>query len=366
MNKLTYSLEQLGNRIPGGIGRYSKELFAHMSAIVPANWELEGVVPPGVKIDTSRTSTVITRKQVLPTRIISRAWSHGLFLGKIQGNFHSPSLLMPLGRNVTTGKCVATIHDAVPWKYPETLTPHGVKWHSRMLKRALRYADAIAVPSNSVKDELSDLFACEDRLFVIPGAPSLSMQPLTPEEKKIVNKLPERFFLTVGTKEPRKGIDAAFQAARLSNSLPLVHIGPKGWGNPNFENPIVNKGQDQLPFCELGYVSNSVLAYAYKHADALILPSISEGFGLPLVEAMQLGTPGIVSNIPVLREVGGTSVLTADRGSPSFIEELAEHMSIIASDSQIREELSIKALLESQRYSWQISAQKAWNLHTNL
>ncbi|MEG0028043.1 MAG: glycosyltransferase family 1 protein [Aurantimicrobium sp.] len=369
MKYLNFVLEQLGTTTPGGIGRYSRELFLAMTDCVPDNWELRGQLPhkllsEQVGLPRQAEHFVFNRKSPFSSRITAQLWAHGLSLGSQLGNLHAPSLLAPIRKSSKTTGSVVTIHDSVPWTNPETLTQHGVRWHTQMLNRAYKYADAVITPSNAVKNELDEQFNFGDRVFVVPGAPSFDSERI--ETFDLVNYLPTEFFLIVGTLEPRKGILHAIKATSVSRTLPLVHIGPLGWGNVDVDNFLRENNIPKEMFISLGFLPEHQLPEIYRRATALIMPSQNEGFGLPLLEAMSQGTPAITSNVAALIEVAGNSSLIADVNSPDFILELANHMSKIQSDENLRSTLSQAAVKKSSEYSWRKSAELAWQLHEKL
>lgn len=369
MKHLNFVLEQLGTQTPGGIGRYSRELFVAMSKCIPDEWDFHGQLPHRLsqeKISLPRDSEELTfnRQSTVPTRLISRMWAKGLNIDSPSGALHAPSLLAPMRKTSKKGSTVVTIHDTVPWTYPETLTKHGVAWHTKMLHRAYKYADAIVTPSIAVKEELNALFNFGDRIFVIPGAPSPCPEPTT--SPGLVDRLPPHYFLIVGTLEPRKGILNAIMAASISQTLPLVHIGPLGWGKVDVSKFLQENHIPMETFLSLGFVPEDQLPEIYRRATALVMPSQNEGFGLPLIEAMSQGTPAITSNVPALIEVAGGSSLVANIEQPEFILQIAKHMTNIQSDSNLRKSLSVAAIQRSNSFSWAKSAQLAWELHNSL
>lgn len=370
MKKLTFILEQLGTRVPGGIGRYSVELFNALSKSVPNGWSLRGQLPPSLSLENSQLTAeakhfTYVRNNPLSTRALSRLWSMGIDRAAPTTNFHAPSLLSPLAKYRFGYKNVVTIHDTVPWSFPETLTPHGVRWHIKMAEKAIENAEAIVAPTQSVKAELLELFDIEDRLFVIPGASSFNLRESeTPSQKEL--PLPEKYFLIVGTLEPRKGIREAIQASMLSDTIPLVHIGPLGWGGVDVSKILFELGASSNAFIDLGFVAENFLAHIFKGATAIIQPSFSEGFGLPVLEAMSLGTPAIISDVPALLEVSGDAALVVERENPDFVFDLAQKMSSLAQNNALREELSQLSIEASKHYSWEKSAQKVWELHQQL
>ena len=154
MSELRVIVDQLVARVPGGIGRYTAELTRGLVETAPGGWDVVGVLSNSPETDRARIRSMIPWLSGLDATALSRrelslAWSLGLARPRWGGAVHAPSLLAPVfrrGRRRAPGARLAvTIHDAVPWTHPETLTPHGVRWHRAMARRAERFADAIVV-----------------------------------------------------------------------------------------------------------------------------------------------------------------------------------------------------------------------------
>src|SRR5205085_2744729 len=122
-----------------------------------------------------------------------------------------------------SGQLVVTVHDAVPWTHPETLTRRGVAWHRRMIRRAAR-ADAVVVPTRAVADELARHVDIRTRVIGEGITPSL-LEPVV-----IPDWLPPRYVLAIGTIEPRKGFEHLVRAMPDVPELPLLIVGQQGWG----------------------------------------------------------------------------------------------------------------------------------------
>ena len=150
-------------------------------------------------------------------RLLSRAWARGLPLGRVRGRVHAPSLFAPLFPTTGDDRMVVTIHDVVPWTHPETLTPHGVAWHKAMAERARRFAAAVVVDTQAVADGLAEVLDFGDRVHVVGAAVSADFDApggSDADARAAALGLPERYVLSVGTLEPRKGLDHLVRAMR--------------------------------------------------------------------------------------------------------------------------------------------------------
>jgi len=372
-------LDQLLAPVPGGIGRYTRELARELVASAPPGWEVHGIVSAA---SPARVRSVeagvpgLARLQRLPVgrRILARAWERGLPPGPGgAGPVHGMSLLAPLGMHrpsTSPRPVVATIHDAVPWTHPETLTRRGVAWHRAMARRAERFADAVVVPSHAVADELARLFDLGDRIHVIPGAPSDDLVlPGDHDHRAASLGLPDRYILAVGTLEPRKGMRHVIDAmsAPETSDLPLIIAGPSGWGEIDVDGLAEAAGLPRGRVRALGHVAEPDLAVLYDRATVFVMPSLAEGFGLPIVEAFAHGTPVIHSDAPALVEVaGGVGITVPYRPTESYAERLAGAIGEVVGNPATAARMSAHGRERAADFDWRDSAARVWDLHLSL
>jgi glycosyltransferase involved in cell wall biosynthesis len=379
MKTLRVILGQLAAPVPGGIGRYTRELTRALIDTQPPGCSVIGWVPASHKstysaIEAELPGLAVLEKSPFARQQIAATWQHGFTRLGLRSATHAPSLLAPLFRHDRTsslgGRIVVTIHDAVPWTHPETLTPRGIAWHRTMAKRAERYADAIVVPTCAVADALSDVLNLGDRVRVIAGAVSSDLNvPADAERLRRELALPGQYVVAVGTVEPRKGLGDLMQAlARLDcNALPLVHVGPQGWGGINLYGLADEAGLARDRVRGLGFINDAQVAAVIHGAAVLVMPSRAEGFGLPLLEAMSLGTPTIHTDVPALVEVAGGAGLVV-QGSPtdSLPDRLAEAVRSVVSQESLADSLRVLGLRRARVFSWRDSALGTWQLHAEL
>ncbi|WP_066041689.1 glycosyltransferase family 4 protein [Herbiconiux solani] len=379
MATLRVIVDQLVAPVPGGIGRYTLELTKQLIATAPRNCDVEGIVSAisnekAEEIETRLPGLAGLHRATLPRRELAAAWQHGVIGSSGSGMVHATSLLAPLrkhDRRADLGTQTAvTIHDVVPWTHPQTLTPRGVTWHKAMAKRAARYADAIVVPTHAVAEDLSKYFNFGDRVRVIGGAVSeLLRLPAEPSARAAELDLPAQYILAVGTLEPRKGLSALIQALAhpATGDLPLLIAGPDGWGEFDVASVAAAAGVDASRIRVLGFVSDSDLALLVDRATVFVYPSLAEGFGLPLVEAFNFGTPVIHADVPALVEVAAGSTFVVTRTTAdAYAGQLAEAIGAVVTDSSLRTRLSISGLDRARAFSWRDSADKVWQLHADL
>ncbi len=369
-------VDQMVAPSPGGVGRYTEDLTRQLIATAPRGCEVEGIVsasPPAVQDELRRRLPGLSGLYSTPLarRELSRAWQLGLTA--VGGMIHSPSLLAPLRGHdrVNDGmQVVVTIHDVAAWTHPDTLSRQEVRWHRSMAKRARRHADAVVVPTHAVAEELTEYLDFGDRLRVIGGAVgSAIVPPADPDARAAALGLPPYFLLTVGTLQPTEGIAPLIRALARpeTHDLPLLVVGPQGWRDQDLSRVAAEAGVAPERVRSLGFLSGSDLALVLKRATAFVYPSLTEGFGLPMVEAFSFGTPVVHSDAPALVEVGASAGVVVEReDAPGYPERLAEAIGRVLDDRGLRDRLSIAGTDRARAFSWRDSAERVWQLHADL
>ena len=380
MTTLRVIVDQVVAPVPGGIGRYAEELTRQLIATAPAGCDVEAVVSAVTQQDVQHLRTLLPGlagldRLALPRRELSLAWQAGLARGASHGMVHAPSVLAPLvghNRFQEPGRqTVVTVHDTVPWTHPETLTPRGVHFHKAMVKRAFRYADAVVVPTHAVAAQLNEIRRFDDRLRVIGGAPSGRLRvPVDADLRAERLGLPERYVLAVGTLEPRKGLTALIAAMAhpaAPTDVPLVIAGPDGWGDVDVDSAAERAGLAPERVKVLGRIDDADLAVAYDRATVFVFPSLAEGFGLPVIEAMSFGTPVIHSDDDAVREVASDAGVSVARNPrESYPERLAQAVYQVVNDAHLAGQLAIAGPDRARMFDWRDSALETWQLHADL
>jgi len=242
-------------------------------------------------------------------------------------NYYTPAI-------PTRGAKVATIHDLSMFRFPELLSPRYRRYIQPAVIKALQRADLIVVPSYATKNEILALFPrtpAQKIEVCFNGRRDIFQSQPVPEETDKFGLPDKSFFLYVGTLEGRKKIDFlldCFHEARktgaISSETLLVLVGRKGPGYGEIERRIPDDGSVKLP----GHVSDQELFQLYHRARAFIYPSLYEGFGIPLLEAMSCGLPIIRSEIAPSRELDerhrSQMFSFSFNSARSLIEKLAE------------------------------------------
>jgi glycosyltransferase involved in cell wall biosynthesis len=359
--RVAFLLEQCLSPVPGGTGRYSRELAGALAAEAGdddsvTGWtawhrDLSGAVVEGVHGPV---------RLAVPRRPLVAAWQQGRGPRPADCDLvHAPTLFAPpRGRR----PLVVTIHDAVPWTHPSTLTPRGVDWHRAMAAQVARSADAIVVPTQAVADALADLLPIADRVRVIGEGVSAA---LTAAAGGSALELPDQFLFTFATLEPRKGLDLLIAALARPEAprLPLLVAGQPGWGGVD---PLAEAASAGLPEGRvrlLGRVPDAELATLLHAATAVVVPSRAEGFGLPLLEAMAAGAPVVTSDDPALVEVGGGAAAVAPVGDDAALAAL---LCDVVNDPERRQRMSAAGLVRAEAFSWEQTARATWKLYREL
>jgi glycosyltransferase involved in cell wall biosynthesis len=239
-----------------------------------------------------------------------------------------------------------------------------------MAKRAHRHADALVVPTHAVADQLQDVMDFGDRIRVVGGAPASTLKlPADANERAERLALPERFVLSMGTIEPRRGIRDIIQAMARpeTGGLPLLIVGPDRWGEGSATGAAAAAGLPEGRVRPLGHLTDEDLAVVFDRAELFVFPSVAEGFGLPVVEAFRFGTPVIHSDDPAVVEVsGGAGVAVPRHPAASYAERLAEAVGSVLGDGVAAARLRVLSADRARAFSWRDSAERIWQLHADL
>ncbi len=360
-------LEQLFAPVPGGTGRYSRELAAALAVTAPAGWTVGSVVARHADL-TPAVIPGVAGPQVLPLprQALVAAWESGIPLWPGGDTVHAPTPLAP-PRPRRGGNLVVTVHDTVPWTHPDGLTRRGAGWHRRMIARAARRAGALVVPTAAVAQELQRQVRSQAPVHVVGAGVSPAVVSVAAQAGEIATRLglPRRYVLAVGTLEPRKGIDTLLAALALPDApeLPVVLAGQPGWGRVDPAALARQCGLDPGRVQVLGRISDPELAVVLRHAAVLAAPSRAEGFGLPVLEAMAAGVPVVHSDAPALVEVAGGAGVTVPRDDPAA---LAAALRAVLSDSGPAARMIVAGLRRAQRFTWADTARRVWAVHVEL
>ena len=340
-----------------GVGGYTARLLQALCAevgrgafgqlVVFSNREIHFAGPPQVEVYTGRRFPVrsIWMQLVLP----------GILREVRPEVVHFTNYLAPV---LTDTPYVVSFHDMSLTLLPEAHTLKKRLLTASLIPTVAKRARRILVPSESTRRDVTRLLAVDPgRIRLVPYAASPLYRPLSAGPGPLARRgVRPPYFLYVGTIEPRKNLARALRAfGRIAPSLPdhqFVIVGQPGWKygevlrearKPDLAEKVVLTG----------YVPEEELPLLYNHAVALVYPSLYEGFGLPLIEAMACGTPVLTSSGSSLSEVAQGAALFVD---PLREDELAEAMTTLATDERLRADLRGRGFLRAAEFSWERTA----------
>lgn len=350
-----------------GVGYYTEHLLHHLAQENPDD---DLVVVSNRPIETTRALPARVRVVSSNTRAPRLVWMQTTaprLLRRLRADIvHFTNGIMPLACPIPA---IVTIHDMSLTLYPAYHPSRRVLLNRPFVDLAARRAAAIITVSESARRDIVGLYRVDPgRVHVVHEAAAPSFRPVRDQNEigRIRRRygLADRFILYVGTIEPRKNLPLllqAFAACRRRGDLThqLVCVGPYGWMSRNLAERIEDLGDDHALVFP-GYVPFEDLPALYSMAEMFVFPSMYEGFGLPVIEAMACGTPVITGRVPALVEIGGGAVEQIDRLDAG---SLGAAIVRLAQDQTRREQLSTSGLTRSRSFSWARAARETLDVY---
>ena len=317
----------------------------------------------GIHLVPSRRSITSPARRIL--------WEQ-LALPRELQRLHADVLHAPV--NVLPGRVpcasVLTVHDLAFLRYPEYYRPSRRLYQRLLTTRSAHRATLIAAVSQSTKRDLMEyLHVPDERIAVIYTALSSDFHPVRDAAQlatfRAAHGLPQEYLLYLGTLEPRKNLERLVTAyAQLRSARPetppLVIAGAKGWYfDALFARVRALNAENAITF--VGYVSREEQSLWYAGATAFVYPSLYEGFGLPVLEALACGTPALTSNVSSLPEAAGSVALQV---TPTATEELALGMRRLLEDEELRRRMAAQGPMWAARFAPARMAQEYIELYT--
>jgi glycosyltransferase involved in cell wall biosynthesis len=348
-----------------GIAQYTRRLVQALAQGMPAQpVELSVLldrrdadttwVPAGVKVRRVRTPAHHRMEQT--TLPLELALAHIDVL-------HSTDFIAPRGRY----RKVITIHDLYFMEHPEVMSPAGARYYGQVALSAQR-ADHVIAVSEYTRREIARLLPgvpAQKMSVIYEGAedpqPISNLQSPAPNLENLKSKIQNaRYALFVGTFEPRKNLPTLLHALKeLPAEVKLVIVGERGWGNQKLARLVNELGvTDRVIFA--GRLTDSELDAAYRAARLLVFPSLSEGFGLPVLESMARGTPVVCSNAGALPEVAGDAALLHD---PQDAGALARMMRMMWFIDPVNADYAQRGKARAAQFTWAKAAQQTWEVY---
>ena len=345
-----------------GVSRYIAALLDELPALLSEEDELLAFTGPTTTEQQAMFGQRISwRTTRLPTAspLARILWEQSA--GQLSGPrerldvFHHPVNVAPLAGLTPQ---VVTVHDLAFERFPEQYPAAKQRYLRLMTRVTTRRAAKVIAVSRATGRDLVELYSVpQPKIEVIPNGMSTGFG--RPPESELAafraeHELPDEYFLFVGTLQPRKNLDGLLHAYALiagQVAWPLIVVGAAGW----MYDPIFHLVR-QLGITErvrfVGYAAGDELAYWYSSADVFVLPSLYEGFGLPVLEAMACGTPVVTSSRSSLAEVAGDAAWLVDPERP---QDIAAALLRLARDPALRQELAARGLQRAAPFTWRRS-----------
>lgn len=370
-----------------GIGRFTRELVraflalddhiapggpSHHFVLFAATGGLpNGITEPRLAYMTQPAIAHHLEFKVCNLKFLSDDWLHRLWhrarlpvpIEAIVGRvdlFHEPDFVLP--PTLPRTRTVLTVHDLTFIRDPKSAFPRLRRYLNRVVPQSVSRATHILADSAATRSDLIELFGTPaEKVTVLYGGVDARFAPVREPERLAAIRAKYRlgaepFFLGIGTLQPRKNYQRLIQAFsnikdQISNTK-LVIVGGKGWMYDDIFSQVKRLGlEDHVLFP--GFVDDDDLPALYSAAEALAYPSIYEGFGLPLLEAMACGTPVVTSVTSSLPELAGDAALLVE---PTDIDALATAMRRLLQDADLRRRLVAAGFEQIRKFTWEKAA----------
>jgi glycosyltransferase involved in cell wall biosynthesis len=352
----------------------SRELARALVLGAPSGCEVEAIAPAGGADEMLEgvPGLVGVRRTALARRELAAALQLGVGTGIGGGMIHSPSLFAPLVRHDRVhdhDQTVVTVWDLRPWESPAELPRAVVGWHKAMLKRAVKHADAVVVPTHSLAARLRDIAPVGDRIRVIAGASPLGFAvPTDDVGRRRELGLPEGFVLLSGGGLASDALDVGLAAVAASElPLPVWVIAGAVGRDPPVADLASAAGIPERALHVRGALDGPDRAAVFGAAVAFVAPSRRAAFPWRVVDALSLGVPVVAASSAVHDEVvfdGGA--LVPATGSAELTDGMSAALTSALASTASAERLAVLASDRGRAFSWREAADKIWMLHAEL
>lgn len=356
--RLGMTLEQCWHRVPGGTATSAVRLASVLDArddvdVIGIAARHRHPPPPGWEPEVEVINLPVPRPPLY------ECWHH-LRWPHVEDSTGPLDVVHATGMAVPAARVplVVTVHDLAFLHYPDQPTRRGLRFFHTAIDRARRHAAIVHCPSQATADDCAEYGFAPERLRIIPWGLDWEIAgDDAVEATRARHGLDRRYVLFAGTLEPRKNLPRLIEAFERIDptDVDLVLVGPEGWGDK-----VVADG---TRIRALGHVPPTELAPLYRGAAVFCYPSLFEGFGLPVLEAMSQGTAVITSAATATAEVGGQAVRVVD---PTSVDGLAEALSDLLGDPTEADRLGEAGLVRSREFGWSGAAQAFRDLYAEL
>ena len=365
-----------------GIGRYTYELAKHLKEIAEvkdlkflSGYRFAHLPEPEQVTATNEVSSAKLRQTLLKNTLTRELYSlvspllkQPAIRGYTDHVYHGPNFYLPS----FAGPSVCTFHDLSIFTWAHCHPPERVKYMRKEIDATLKRADMLITDTETTRQEVAAYFGWPlDKIRAVPLACSTDFRPRNEAALSTVltkhGLTMQGYSLYVGTIEPRKNLDVLLDAYLLlplavRQQWPLILVGYQGWRSEHLHERIkaaVSEGWARY----LGFVEATELPLLYAGARVFVFPSLYEGFGLPVLEAMASGIPVVCSNASTLPEVAGEAAAMCD---PQDVDTLSELINRALQDDNWRERAVKKGLLQAAKFSWKRCATETATIYKEV
>jgi len=343
-----------------GISEFAYQLVTHLAELV----QRESDIKLEVYLKESPNSDLPSKKNNVIYSVVGpkKMWTQfglplNLFLDFPRPDvFFSPTHYAP---RFAPCPSVVSVMDLSYLFFPEMFRKNDLYQLTNWTAYSVQQAKVVITISESSKNDIIEKYGKKpDQVRVIyPGIKSFSMKEKDWKDVVKAYNIPENYVLFVGTLQPRKNIQKLIEAVSLlkkQDDLHVIVVGKKGWLYEEILSAPEKWGvAERVHF--LDFVTDEDLPHLYKNAQCFVLPSLYEGFGLPVLEAMQYGCPVITSNVSSLPEAGGDAALYCD---PNSAQDIADKIEQVITDKKLRESMIEKGYAQVKKFSWEKAARE--------
>lgn len=372
--KIRVEISSLATNSPSGVGNYTKLLTEALdnnprTEVLGSYFNfLNRQSTPNIKLKKR-----LEKNSLLPLRVYAKLQSYGIappfdtFLSGVDLTIFPNFATWP---TVKSRLCACVVHDLTYLYFPELTEEKNLAHLRRVIPCSIRQADFIITVSEAVKSELVKEFSLDPDKCIVTNIPpdSTFFKKNGREIHKKYGIPTKKFILFIGTLEPRKDLPtliAAYQKLpkKIKDEYSLVMAGGNGWKTEKSREAIKSAQKDGEKVIHVGYINKIDSPAFYQKASLLVVPSVYEGFGMPILEAMASNTPVVASDIPVLRETGDDAAIYANMGDPS---DFCKKITTVLSDQNLVKDLNKKASARLKKMSWDKNAENIINYANKL
>ncbi|HLF40393.1 MAG TPA: glycosyltransferase family 1 protein [Acidimicrobiia bacterium] len=363
--------EPLFQRVPTGVGVYALALarglveIGHGDEVVLFHAAHDTVPPELEALPMERHAYTLERDRLYDVWMQDRRPPPQNVVGELDV-VHStgPAIPPPAGAAL-----VVTVHDLAPIRFAGRYPRRARALYKRGATIAAAEAARIICPSRSTALDVEEFYGVErERIRVVPHGVDMADLGVHDASQQWERRgITEPYVLWIGTQEQRKNVmavlDAFTRVARRHPSLTLVLHGPNGWLGDEVGEGLRHRGMHGRTIVSEGSLPRNELAALYTRAAVFVYPSLYEGFGMPVLEAMACGTPVVTSNISALPETAGDAALLVD---PLDDEAIAEAIGRIIEDPNVAEDLSRRGQKRAAGFTWGEAARRTWAVYEEV